>query len=360
MSQAPARRWVSGFTEGTNAMSQPYHSERELALHAVRTAAALCRSVRSRVAPEVLAKADLSPVTVADFGSQALVGRALGESFPDDPLIAEEDAADLRRAENAGLLAEVVAQVQAVQADADAASVCGWIDRGGAAKFSDRFWTLDPIDGTKGFLRNEQYAVALALVVAGRVTVAALACPNLPPRSVAGDTSGPAGTLFVAVRGQGAFSLPLDGDGRETPISVSPRDDPAAARFCESVESGHSAHGESAAVATRLGIAAAPLRLDSQAKYAVVARGEAEAYLRLPTRADYREKIWDHAAGVLIVEEAGGTVTDIAGRPLEFSHGRELAVNRGVIVTNGRLHERVLGALTTTSTPCSRATPSFP
>ena len=74
-------------------------------------------------------------------------------------------------------------------------------------------------------------------------------------------------------------------------------------------------------------------------------RGEAEVYLRLPTRADYREKIWDHAAGVLVVEEAGGTVTDIAGRPLEFTHGRELTANRGVVVTNGRLHDRVLDAI---------------
>ena len=85
--------------------------------------------------------------------------------------------------------------------------------------------------------------------------------------------------------------------------------------------------------------------MDSQAKYAVVARGEADIYLRLPTRADYREKIWDHAAGALIVAEAGGTVTDIHGRPLEFHHGRELAANRGVIVTNGRLHDRVLEAI---------------
>ena len=85
--------------------------------------------------------------------------------------------------------------------------------------------------------------------------------------------------------------------------------------------------------------------MDSQAKYGVVARGEAEIYLRMPTRADYREKIWDHAAGALIVEEAGGTVTDIRGRPLEFHHGRELTANRGVIVTNGRLHARVLKAL---------------
>ena len=98
-------------------------------------------------------------------------------------------------------------------------------------------------------------------------------------------------------------------------------------------------------VAARLGIAAPPLRMDSQAKYAVVARGEADIYLRLPTRADYREKIWDHAAGVLIVAEAGGTVTDIHGKPLEFHHGRELVANRGVVVTNGRLHDRVLEAI---------------
>jgi 3'(2'), 5'-bisphosphate nucleotidase len=244
------------------------------------------------------------------------------------------------------LLAEVVAQVRALRPEAGAGdeSVCRWIDHGGASTSSERYWTLDPIDGTKGFLRNEQYAVALALVVGGRVAVAALACPNLPLGPGHGDA---VGAVFVAVRGQGSFVSPIDGDGRETPIRVSSQDDPAALRFCESVESRHSAHGESAAVATRLGIKAAPLRLDSQAKYAVVARGEAEVYLRLPTSADYREKIWDHAAGALIVEEAGGTVTDVNGRPLEFTHGRELAVNRGVIVSNGRLHARVLAALST-------------
>jgi 3'(2'), 5'-bisphosphate nucleotidase len=326
-------------------MSQTYTRERALAIQAVQEAARLCRSVRSQFAPEVLAKADQSPVTVADFGSQALVGRALAASFPDDPLIAEEDAAELRRGENSHLLAAVVGQVHSIYEDADPGSVCRWIDRGGSAAFCARFWTLDPIDGTKGFLRNEQYAIALALIVEGQVAVAALACPNLPADRAVDVSTGSAGSIFIAVRGQGAVSIPLDGGGRETPIAVSTQDDPAAARFCESVESGHSAHGESAAVAARLGITAAPLRLDSQAKYAVVARGEADVYLRLPTRADYREKIWDHAAGVLIVEEAGGRVTDMNGRPLDFTRGRELAVNQGVIVTNGRLHERVLAAL---------------
>jgi 3'(2'), 5'-bisphosphate nucleotidase len=128
-------------------------------------------------------------------------------------------------------------------------------------------------------------------------------------------------------------------------INVSGTADPAQARFCESVESGHSSHDHSAQVAELLGITKPGARLDSQAKYGVVARGEADIYLRLPTKADYFEKIWDHAGGVLVVEEAGGKATDVGGRALDFKLGRELRANRGVVVTNGKLHERVLGAL---------------
>jgi HAL2 family 3'(2'),5'-bisphosphate nucleotidase len=326
-----------------------YELEQKVAVRAVREAARLCRAVAAEISPDVLAKKDKSPVTVADFGSQALICRALAEAFPTDPIIAEEDAAELRQPENAALLDQVLRHIRAVrveQADAlSADEVCRWIDRGGTSRYRDRFWTLDPIDGTKGFLRGEQYAVALALVVEGQAVVAALACPNL----VAGEddpTDHDPGSIFFAVQGHGAFVVKGEpGTDVPLPVRVSDRDDPAAVRFCESVESGHSAHGDAAAIAGHLGLTSPPLRLDSQAKYAVVARGEADIYLRLPTRADYHEKIWDHAAGALIVTEAGGVVSDIHGRPLAFHHGRELTVNRGVIVTNGRLHQRVLDAV---------------
>jgi 3'(2'), 5'-bisphosphate nucleotidase len=340
-------------------MSRLYERECEVAIRAVRAAARLCRAVGAEISPEVLAKKDKSPVTVADYGSQAVIGGILAEALPDDPVIAEEDSVELRRPENAAILDQVLRHVRALRPEEgpaiDAAAVCRGIDRGGTSEYRPRFWTLDPIDGTKGFLRGEQYAVALALIVEGRVVIAALACPGLavggPWSVVSGDDRSPAphagGAVFFAVRGQGAFVVagePATGEAPR-PVRVSDRDDPATVRFCESVESGHSAHGDAAAVADRLGLTAAPLRLDSQAKYAVVARGEADLYLRLPTRADYREKIWDHAAGALVVAEAGGTVTDIHGRPLEFHHGRELTANRGVIVTNGRLHDRVLAAI---------------
>jgi HAL2 family 3'(2'),5'-bisphosphate nucleotidase len=340
-------------------MSRLYEREQTVAIQAVHEAARLCRAVASRISPEVLAKKDKSPVTVADFGSQALICRALTEAFPNDPVIAEEDALELRSPENAGILAQVVRHVCAVRSEAavgggamiDLDEVCRWIDHGGGSQYSTRFWTLDPIDGTKGFLRAGQYAIALALIVDGHVAVAALACPNLSVRpgiSPKGDGA-PEGTIFHAVSGQGAYVVADAGAGTVEPaparLSVSRRDEPADARFCESVESAHSAQGDAAVIAARLGITAPPLRMDSQAKYAVVARGEADIYLRLPTRADYREKIWDHAAGSLIVAEAGGVVTDVAGRPLEFNHGRELTANRGVIVTNGPLHARVIEAV---------------
>lgn len=63
-------------------------------------------------------------------------------------------------------------------------------------------WTLDPIDGTKGFLRGEQYAVCLAFLVDAKVQVGVMGCPNLPVDASKPD--GPKGCLFVAVRGQGA------------------------------------------------------------------------------------------------------------------------------------------------------------
>jgi 3'(2'), 5'-bisphosphate nucleotidase len=315
-----------------------YQQERAVALAAVREAARLCRAVQVQISAEVLEKKDKSPVTVADFGSQALVCRALHDAFPDDPIIAEEDSAELRQ--NDALLERVVGHVQGQRPDADGAAVCQWIDYGGAKASSPRFWTLDPIDGTKGFLRSEQYAIALALVVEGEVTVGALACPNLP----VDPGTAQLGVVFVAVRGEGVFRVPLDGDEAQ-PVQVSTTATGHAARFCESVESGHTAQDDSANVAATLGISAAPVRMDSQAKYAVVARGEADIYLRLPTRPGYVERIWDHAAGVLVVTEAGGQATDIFGRTLEFSHGAGLEQNKGVIVTNGQLHEAVLASL---------------
>ncbi|MFH2051745.1 MAG: 3'(2'),5'-bisphosphate nucleotidase [bacterium] len=320
----------------------PLAGEIEAAVAAVRQAGRLCRAVQGGIDPGELQKQDRSPVTVADFGSQALVCRALHAAFPGDPIIGEEDSAPLRDPENSTLLERVHGHVAALVPGADPRQVCTWIDFGGAKTYSPRFWTLDPIDGTKGFLRKEQYAIALALIVDGDIALGLLGCPNLGP-TLAGDRGD--GTLMVAVGGLGAWQMPLLGEGEPTPLGVSGRTDPTTIRFCESVEAAHSSHGDAARIAETLAIAAEPARLDSQAKYAVVARGEAEAYLRLPRDGKYREKIWDHAGGVLVVTEAGGRVTDVKGRDLDFSRGYKLENNLGVIVTNGHVHRPVLEAI---------------
>jgi len=67
--------------------------------------------------------------------------------------------------------------------------------------------------------------------------------------------------------------------------------------------------------------------------------------LRLHRDDIYREKIWDHAAGVLVVTEAGGKVTDVHGNPLDFTLGYRLENNSGVVVTNGHLHKNIIEAL---------------
>lgn len=316
-----------------------FDRELEVALSAVRQASRACRAVQQSLDPHTLAKEDRSPVTIADFASQALVAHALLEAFPGDPLVGEEDAAALRDPANAERLRQVHAHVSA-EVPVTEDDVLRLIDRGSTDAARSRQWVLDPVDGTKGFLRAEQYAVALALLVDGVVEVAALACPSLPcsPDALVG-------TLFFAVRGAGSHATPLFEHGPARPIRVSSRSEPASLRVCESVEAAHTAHDRSAELARRLGITAAAVRLDSQAKYGVVARGDAELYLRLPTRPGYLEKIWDHAAGTLVVQEAGGTVTDVDGRPLDFGQGRELRANRGVVVSHGPCHDLVVATL---------------
>lgn len=319
-------------------MSDSFANELAVGLAAVRNAAKICQIVQSAISSDSLEKNDHSPVTVADFASQAVICQALNKAFSGDPIIAEEDSLALHQPENEPFLNEIHGLIQQHYQPASTEEICRWIDYGGTREYSSRFWTLDPIDGTKGFLRRDQYAISLALIVEGRIRVGILGCPNLGIQNSKGHS------LFYAVAGKGAFSTRLEPGCDPTPIHVAPTSDITQARFCESFESGHSSHSESAQIAELLGIQASPVRMDSQAKYATVAAGDAEIYLRLPSKTGYFEKIWDHAGGVLIVQEAGGRVTDLQGKPLDFSRGRELRENRGVIVANQSLHPAVLNA----------------
>lgn len=351
----------------------PYSKELHIALLAVQRATLLTQRVyyeKAKGTEGTLSKDDRSPVTIGDFGAQALVIHALQKNFPDDNIIAEEDSGALATEGNkgiAGLVWQLVKETSLEDPESEkelggrienAEKMLEIIDGGKSLGGRDgRYWVLDPIDGTSGFLRGGQYAVCLALVEDGDVKVGVLGCPNLPiddDALLSSEThggEGGRGVLFSAVIGAGATSRPLgragivfEGEKRIQMKSLAEADI-TQARFCESVEPGHSNHGQVSAIAHKLGIKSTSVRMDSQAKYGSIARGAGDLYLRLPTNKTYQEKIWDHAPGDLIVREAGGWVTNIRGERLDFGNGRTLKANEGIVAAPKAVHGIVLDAV---------------
>jgi 3'(2'), 5'-bisphosphate nucleotidase len=318
---------------------------------AVSDACVVCRAVQREVAAlRAELKDDRSPVTIADWASQAVVVRRLREELGAQAIVAEEDASALRADGRHALRERVLRAVRIVWPDATLDDVLDAIDCAGApagAPPQRGFWTLDPIDGTKGFLRGEQYAISLSWVEGGRPGVGALACPNLSEDLARpfGDPD-PHGQIFWVERGRGVQRSAANGtaDGGE-PLKRAPRPPGAPLRLCQSVEKEHSDRDGAARLLAHLGERSEAAQLDSQAKYAVVARGQADVYLRLPTRRDYVERIWDHAAGSLIAEEAGCRVSDVRGARLDFTRGRGLEANRGIVCADPELQGRLLDAI---------------
>jgi len=306
--------------------------------------------------------------------------RRIAQDFPDMTLVGEEDAEALTEGGEGG--AETLAKVtnlvnrtlqNHMGADAPTLSsqdVVSAINRGQSTGGSaGKHWILDPVDGTLGFVRGDQYAIALAFMDEGDLKIGVMGCPNMPktgevlefeqsyaygfsPRLVskmlAGDSLGwYKGCIFTAVRGRGAYMFPVDQKLNFEPIKVevSAAFDPQKAKFTEPVMKANSSQGFTAAVATNLGIECKPLRIYSQVKYGSVARADADVFMKFP-KAGYREKIWDHAAGVILVEEAGGRVSDAGGAKLNFAGGRYIeGLDRGIIAASAALHDRLLDAV---------------
>lgn len=324
-------------------MFEAYSNEAGIALQIVSQAAELAGDIQEEARGHSLQKSDLSPVTVADYALQAVISNKLLETFPHDPLVAEEGSVALATPQGQPTLERVTGYVRRLLPSAGKAAVCEWIDRGGGIPGS-RYWVLDPIDGTKGFLRGGQYVVALALIEDGQVVLGAMGCPNLD-QSALPKTRG-RGNAVIAVHGQGSWLASLQGELLRR-LHVSEEDDPSKARLLRSVESLHTDEEMMARLIAELGMSAAPVHMDSQAKYVVIAAGEAELIFRLnpPHRPDRKESIWDQAAGSIVVEEAGGRVTDLRGSTLDFGAGRQLDRNHGVLVSNSRLHDAALQAV---------------
>ncbi len=306
-------------------------------LAAARQAAQLCQLVQERylVATTKSAGGRSEPVTIADYGSQAILCRALQAQYPDDAVIAEESGAQFMQlvsAEQRGTVRRLLAQV--LGQPVSEGELTGWLDFG-AERSAARTWVIDPIDGTKGFLARRHYVIACGLLREGRLAAGIIAAPGY---------GGGAGALFYTAAGA-AWRAPLAG-GAGSQVRVSQRADAADFVAAQSYERAHASKSRMARARDYAGLGAAQVvELDSMEKYALVACGDADVYLRLPRRGSgYTHKIWDHAAGAALVMAAGGMVTDLDGSPLDFSRGDTLP-NAGMVVSNGRHHARLVDAV---------------
>lgn len=379
---APIRAAAAAKKSDAAAASGQYARELEVATDAVRMASTLCQEVQAQLMrqdEQAETKDDRSLVTLADYAAQAIICWRIQQEWSDFTMVGEEDAEALTEGGEGGALTlskivKLVNKTLKLHKGMDApeltsTEVVDLINKGGGAGGKGRHWVLDPVDGTLGFVRGDQYAIALAMMEDGDLKVGVMGCPNMPkigevleydssytygfsPRLVSKMLAGESlgwykGCIFTAVKGGGAYMLPCDPaiKAEPLPVAVSKEFDPQAAKFCEPVMKANSSQGFTASVADNLGIESKPLRVYSQVKYGSVARADADVFMKFP-KAGYKEKIWDHAAGVIIVEEAGGKVTDAGGAPLDWAGGRYLeSLDRGIVATSTALHERLMDAV---------------
>ena len=261
----------------------PRRNEVLLALDAVRKACRVTQALQpeteqastTKDAIGMVQKQDLSPVTVADYAVQAVVLHHLQQAAGDSVgYIAEEDSSSLLADDDLCRQVMQASDMQDRQALLDAIdlgkSYTKWNDTGSTPSRETHIdrpghvWCLDPIDGTRGFLRGKksggQYCVALALVDEGRPTIGILGCPNLPAGVDDGDfgwkegetpfnNHETRGCVFVASRGGGCYQLPLEPNGKAgVRLAATPNDGSVRplrqARFCIGVEKYSDALGQ--------------------------------------------------------------------------------------------------------------------
>ncbi|MEW5808846.1 MAG: histidinol-phosphatase [Actinomycetota bacterium] len=251
-----------------------------LALTLAEEADALTMQRFGAVDLRVETKPDMTPATDADLDAEKLLRTRLAEHRPADSVFGEEF--------------------------------------GGTKEFTGRQWVVDPIDGTKNFVRGVPvWATLIALLVDGVPEVGVVSAPALARRWWAG-------------RGQGAFTSFSGRAGTTRPISVSAVADLGAASLSYS----DLTTGWDAARSTFIDLTETVWRTRGYGdfwSYCLVAEGAVDVAV------EPEVKLWDLAPLDILVREAGGRFTDLAARP--GPHGGS------AVATNGLLHDAVLAAL---------------
>lgn len=342
--------------------ASPYAEELEKGRQSVHRAVILTKTILAAVDKGAVDKHDRTPVTVADFAAQALLISAVHDAFPNDSFVGEESADMLRR--DPDLLERVWQHVlSAGLEDAKSKTPLAFpktkdemldiIDMGGKGKGGKqgRIWVLDPVDGTERFMRNQQYAVALALLENGQQKLGILGCPNLnleTGRVVEEiiDRDG-YGYMISAVAGQGAFTQSMGRDSIASSQIIPKLEEVADLRDLRLVRSKASRTANTefpVKVAARLTCELTTDVYSAQMHYVALVVGGCNAIVKMPLRKNRPSKLWDHAGGMLIAEEAGCKVTDLLGNAIDCTVGRKLG-GYGMIVAPKGIHAGLLDAV---------------
>jgi 3'(2'), 5'-bisphosphate nucleotidase len=337
-------------------MDSPYARELTVAIGALQKAAQLSQSIVADKDKGAIEKDDLSPVTVADFAVQALLTATIKHAFPEDRVVGEEDASDLRQ--NSALMERVWGLLGRIAEDEDTPSLCklpatreqmcDLIDECGASSpaSTGRTWIFDPIDGTKTYLLGQLYAINMGLLEDGEQVAGIVGAPNLsidakaPLKNEDIDPTGE-GCIFFAVKGHGAYIRPLRSDQPRRLFTQGANQEVSFVTSATIVDS--ALDGIHDIVASRLN---APYPgsdlLPWVLRWAVLAMGLGNTTVWVYKRRDRYAKAWDHAGAMLLFEEAGGKVTDVHGKKIDLTAGRKISANFGFVAAPKDIHGRVL------------------
>src|SRR5690606_11163313 len=236
---------------------------------------------------EVERKEGNEPVTIADRQASDLIVRGLREAFPDDVIISEENADDLRRLS------------------------------------AERVWYIDPIDGTKDFIRGEDgFCVMIGLCLGHRPALGVI-CQPVHER------------VFSAAPGGGTWLGAPDAPPRR--VQVSDIAELASAQLVASKSHRDSTMDQ---VKSALGISNEMNIGSVGLKLGVIALGERDLYVNPSPKTSS----WDTCAPEALLVEAGGTLTDLHGDPLRYD-SREIHNTRGLLASNGRVHQAAVAKL---------------
>ncbi|XP_047147900.1 PAP-specific phosphatase HAL2-like [Vigna umbellata] len=369
-------------------VSEPeeYCRELDVAVRAVQMSCFLCQKLQDTWISSSQISHPYSPLTVAGLSVNTIVSWILSKCLGSEnvSIVTEKDVQTLSNTNKSELLEDVVKTVNECLAEAprfgveepksalgtsEVLEIISCSNLVGSA--SGRFWALSPLDGKMGSACGDQYAVGLSLIEDGEVVLGVLGCPNYPMRKdwfsyhlsyqrmismltpPTSETWNKGCIIYAERGGRKAWIQPLLHVNKKyvwpnhaKQVSVSSVDNLALATFCQPIEKANSSHTFTEGLAQSVGLSNQPLRVYNMMKYAAIACGHAEVFMKF-ARAGYKEKIWDHAAGAIIIQEAGGMVTDAKGNPLDFSEGLNLeSLDRGIVACAGTtLHEKIIDAV---------------